>query len=201
MKKECSLIISLVALTLSIVAIFGIHKNIVGHPDLVLTLLGVCATIIVGISVISALELLQVTRKLKEIDQIKKDIEIANQRMDETKQDMDVMRNHANLALHLSFGLALMEWRPAVTISECLKGFYIALRENDASRAHTCLDILEKVLGRFQNDEIIHNNLKKSYTDKIPKKLPDEYRKLELYKVFEKRLESVFKEIEILLGS
>ncbi len=201
MKKECSLIISLVALTLSVVAIFGIHKNIVSFPDLVLTLIGVCATIIVGVSVISALELLQVTRKLKEIDQIKRDIEATNQRMDETKQDMDVMINHANLALHISFGLALMEWQPTVTISECLKGFYIAMRENDASRAHTCLDTLEKVLGRFKKDGDILIELNRKKADKIPKEIPEEYKKLKLYKVFEERLESVFKEIETLLGS
>lgn len=199
MKKECSLIISLVALTLSFVAIFGIHKNIVSFPDLVLTLLGVCATIIVGVSVISALELLHVTRKLKEIDQIRKDIEATNQRMGETKQHMDAMRNHANLALHISVGLALMEWQPAVTISECLKGFCIAMRENDASRANTCLDTLEKVLGRFKKDGEIINTLKKSNTDKIPKEIPEEYKKSQLYKVFKKRLESVFEDINALL--
>ena len=110
MKKECSLIISLVALTLSVVAIFGIHKNIVSFPDLVLTLLGVCATIIVGISVISAVELLHVTRKLKEIDQIQSELKHA-------KAKMESMRSKANLVMHIACGLALKDWQPRTTIT------------------------------------------------------------------------------------
>lgn len=193
MKKECSLIISFVALILSIVAILGIHKNIVSIPDLVLTLLGVCATIIVGVSVISALELLHLTRKLKEIDQIQTELK-------HTKAKMESMRSKANLVMHIACGLALKDWQPSTTITECLKGFGIAMQVEDAPNAHFCLDTLEKVIRRFQNDEMILNSLKESNTDKVPKEIPEEYKKLKLYKVFEKRLESVFKEIENLLG-
>lgn len=192
MKKECSLIISLVALTLSVVAIFGIHKNIVSFPDLVLTLLGVCATIIVGISVISAVELLHVTRKLKEIDQIQSELKHA-------KAKMESMRSKANLVMHIACGLALKDWQPRTTITECLKGFGIAMQVEDAPNAHFCLDTLEKVIRRFQNDEMILNNLKEGNTYKVPKEIPEEYKKLKLYKVFEKRLESVFEEINVLL--
>lgn len=192
MKKECSLIISLVALTLSVVAIFGIHKNIVSFPDLVLTLLGVCATIIVGISVISAVELLHVTRKLKEIDQIQSELKHA-------KAKMESMRSKANLVMHIACGLALKDWQPRTTITECLKGFGIAMQVEDAPNAHFCLDTLEKVIRRFQNDEMILNNLKEGNTYKVPKDIPEEYKKLKLYKVFEKRLESVFEEINVLL--
>lgn len=192
MKKECSLIISLVALTLSVVAIFGIHKNIVSFPDLVLTLLGVCATIIVGISVISAVELLHVTRKLKEIDQIQSELKLA-------KAKMESMRSKANLVMHIACGLALKDWQPRTTITECLKGFGIAMQVEDAPNAHFCLDTLEKVIRRFQNDEMILNNLKEGNTYKVPKEIPEEYKKLKLYKVFEKRLESVFEEINVLL--
>ena len=189
MKKECSLIISLVALTLSIVAIFGIHQNIVSLPDLVLTLLGVCATIIVGVSVISALELLQVTRKLKEIDQIQSEVNHA-------KTKMESMRNKANMVMHVACGLALKDWQPSTTIAECLKGFDIAIHSNDAPNAHFCLDTLEKVIRRFQNDETILNSLNERNMDKIPKGIPEEYKKLKLYKVFEKQLENVFKDID-----
>lgn len=192
MKKECSLIISLVALTLSVVAIFGIHKNIVSFPDLVLTLLGVCATIIVGISVISAVELLHITRKMKEIDQIQSELKHA-------KAKMESMRSKAYLVMHIACGLALKDWQPSTTITECLKGFGIAMQVEDAPNAHFCLDTLEKVIRRFQNDEMILNNLKEGNTYKVPKEIPEEYKKLKLYKVFEKRLESVFEEINVLL--
>lgn len=64
-----------------------------------LTLLGVSATFIVGVSVVNTMELLEVTRRLKEIDEIRKEV-------DEAKNQMEDLRHHANLALHVSYSLA-----------------------------------------------------------------------------------------------
>ena len=63
MKANSTLVISLVALALSIISLFGRHSMCI--PEVVLTLIGICTTLIVGVSVVDALALRE--RRCKKI--------------------------------------------------------------------------------------------------------------------------------------
>lgn len=194
MQKYCSIVFSLVALTLSIVALFGIHQNIVYIPDLVLTLLGVCATFIVGVSVVNTMELLEVTRRLKEIDKIRKEV-------DEAKIQMEDLRHHANIALHVSYGLAFWSWQPKAAIKECLKALDIAMQQEDCVRAKTCVNVLDAVLKEICKDDKIKSQLKRQNTEDILKDIPKWYEGHVPYKVLKDKIEEVFKKIKSVCGA
>lgn len=193
MQKDCSIVFSLVALTLSIVALFGIHQNIVCIPDLVLTLLGVCATFIVGVSVVNTIEILEVTRRLKEIDEIRKEV-------DEAKTRMKDLRFHANLALHVSYGLASWSWQPKLAITECLKAMEIAMQQDDCVRANTCVSVLDAVLREISKDDKLQSQLKGKKSDDIPKDIPEWYKDHDPYKILKDKIREVFEKLKSVCG-
>ncbi|MBQ9230379.1 MAG: hypothetical protein IJ190_04260 [Prevotella sp.] len=194
MQKDCSIVFSLVALTLSIVALFGIHQNTVCIPDLVLTLLGVCAALIVGVSVVNTIELLEVTRQLKEIDKIRKEV-------DEAKARMEELRQNANFALHVSYGLAFRNWQPINAITECLKALDIAMQQDDCVRANTCVNVLGAVLEEISKDDKLKSQLKGKKADDIPKDIPKWYKDHDPYKVLKDKIGKVFEKIKSVCGA
>lgn len=194
MQKDCSIVLSLVAMTLSIVALFGVHQSIVCIPELVLTLLGVCATFIVGVSVVSTIELLEVTRRLKEIDEIKKEV-------NETKTQMEDMRLHANIALHVSFGLTSWNWQPKTAITECLNALDIAMRLDDCVRANVCVSVLDAVLRKISKEDKLKSRLKGKQADDIPKDIPEWYKDHAPYKVMKDKIGEVFEKIKSVCGT
>ena len=194
MQKDCSIVFSLVALTLSIVALFGVHQNIVCIPELVLTLLGVCATFIVGVSVVSTIELHEVTRRLKEIVKIKKET-------DEAKTQMEDMRLHANIALHVSYGLASWSWQPKTAITECLKALDIAVQLDDCVRTNVCVSVLDAVLREICKDDKLRSRLKGKQEDDIPNDIPEWYKDHAPYKAMKDKIEEVFESIKSVCGT
>lgn len=192
MKRECCLIISLVALTLSIVAIFGIHKNVESISDLVLTLLGVCATMIVGVSVMDAIAI----RGLIEKEEMKmQELSDRIEELSKLKEKVERTRIQTNILFHHTWGIQQWEKQPYTALAEFWRGFEFAVKSEDCSRAMSCLtnaeDITKDIIDKLQRQEDISN----ADFDRLPQSIPNKVKKAKVYCAFQDRTENLLKQI------
>lgn len=142
-------------------------------PEIVLALVGVCTTLIVGFNIVGALRIQEIEKHINKLSDLEANI-------------LD-MKDKTNIALHLTWGIALFNAQPRSAIKEFLKAFQYSLEANDFLRAHTCLNNLEKMVknaGSSNNNE-----------NKISIEIPQEIKNNKNYKVFEKELNRILGEI------
>lgn len=185
MKANSTLVISLVALALSIISLFGRHSMCV--PEVVLTLIGVCTTIIVGVSVVDVLTLRSIYQKLDQIKEIERNIEATNERI-------DVMREQSNMCFHIAWGVAVLSWQPHTAIKECWKSVRIAMSLEDAQKSHSCIDITEKIVKRIKERPELSRLYKR--TEDIPKEIDESMKKSQLYSMYRVKLKDIIKEVD-----
>jgi len=186
-KSYVAITISLLALVLSIVSLFGYHSMCI--PEVVLTLIGICVTLIVGINIVDFFTLHNMHQKLDHLRLLEKQIDSTNKRV-------EMMREQTNISFHMAWGLAVYTWQPHTTIIELWKSVENAMRLEDAPRTHTCLDILEKTIRKIKSDKELSDLYKThSNSKRLPEGISKEMKQAKIYNVFSEKLNDILKEI------
>jgi len=154
------LFVALLALALAIMSLYG--SRIALSTDSALAVVAVCATMMVGVSVLDRMTIHDLEKRLDRLDGIEKKIEY--------------MRTNANIANHVAFGLAFVAWNPGNTIKEIYKAIEIAMKAGDAKRAHNCIKNLQAIVNMLnkrkisseEKEKIRDHNLDISETDLYP---------------------------------
>lgn len=177
--KLLSFLFSFVALCLSVYAVSNqYYANI---PTTVLSLVGICATIIVGISVVDTFAVHSAFHKMEE-----KMGELSNRMNKLTELEIEVrkMKNQANILFHHTWGLIFREAQPYDALNEFWEAFTLASNDNDIKRAMVCLEntenVIEDIMQQKGTDELDES--------KISLKITDELKQTSTYIAFENRI-------------
>ncbi|MBQ8714015.1 MAG: hypothetical protein IJ552_02270 [Prevotella sp.] len=153
--KTLNFLLSILAVCLSVSV--ASNQCCINVSSTVLALVGVCATLIVGVSVIDTIALYSTLQK------VEKKMTEQNKRLDELgKLDTEIrkMKKQTNILFHHTWGLALEKEQPYAAFAEYWKAFVRAAESDDIKRAKSCLsnaenvvkDITQRKLGRGQLD-------------------------------------------------
>lgn len=128
----CAVILSLSALVIAILALFS-KCGCLSVENGVLSLVGVCTTLIVGINIVDALKIKQMEVKVKEMEQV--------------RNDLEVLRINANIAIHTSLGLSYFNSQQYVkAFEEYQKSYKHAFENNDAKRVRMCTKLMKETI-------------------------------------------------------
>ncbi len=183
MQKECSIILSLVALALSFVAITGIHCFEMNVSDSVLTIIGVCTTLIVGVSVVDAITVRRLERKIEELDKLEKKVR------KQTKQ--------SNILFHYTWGMQHWKEHPYTALCDFWKGFTIAAETDDIKRAKSCLANMEALSSEICG--MLHSGETISIEDfeRVPREVPQSMKDSKVYCAFDTQINALIEKINI----
>lgn len=188
-----SLCFSLMAIAFSMIALCGDQSAVTHDYNGVLTLVGICATLIVGISVV---DFISVRTAFNEIDKRMDSLLERIDRLEKMEGNIENMKTNINIANHVGFGLAFYAWKPEATVKEFYKAIEIALLANDAKRAHNCVDNLRKLINMLKEER--KDKISLQQKDKMKSAIPQTLEKSELYPVFKESLDSLYSSIEML---
>lgn len=162
--KALNFLLSILAVCVSV----SVASNQCLHIDAsstVLALVGVCATLIVGVSIIDTFALHSIIQKADE--------KIAEQgkRLEELEKLNDKvskMRKQTNILFHHTWGLALEKEQPYAAFAEYWKAFVQAAQNDDIKRAKSCLSNAEKVVADIKHRKESDGQLDEPDYEQIP---------------------------------
>lgn len=193
--KRCisilSFVFSLVALVLSAYAVSNQHEACI--PTFVLSLVGICATLIVGISVVDSIVLRSALHKVDEKmeKQAKKMEELSK-----VEEDLKKTKQRANMLFHLSWGLIIIDNQPCTAFLHFWRGFILAAQENDIKRAKACIiqaeKLIEDISRKMQERPLSLDNPKRIQEINIT----DDLKESLVYTAFGERAEKMLEKIK-----
>lgn len=132
---------SLIALVFSCYAIS--NQYYADIPAFVLSLVGICATLIVGVSVVDTIAVHKLEDKLSiqsnemnnKLNELSKKLEEISTLEDKLRK----MKKQTNILFHHTWGLAYSNSQPYDALSEFLKALNITVEIGDIKRAKTCI--------------------------------------------------------------
>lgn len=174
--KIASLFFALIALAFSALALFG-KLCLIDLPNAVLSLIGICCTLMVGISVVDAISVRKLERKINELDKLKKKV--------------DKMLNQSNILFHYTWGVQNEKDYPYAALNEFWKGICIAAKYDDVKRAKSCLENAEQLLDGICTKQESKDMLSKKGVDLLPREVPKEVEESKVYDAFEDRINAL----------
>lgn len=181
MQKECSIILSLVALVLSFVAITGIHCLEMDISESVLTIAGICTTLIVGVSVVDALTIRNLQQKIGSLDKLDKKV---SRKLQQT-----------NILFHHTWGIQMWDKQPYTALSEFWRGFCIAAETDDIKRAKSCLANMEELSKDMSEKLVSREALSKEDIERVPREVPKSMKDSKVYCAFDTRINKLIEKI------
>lgn len=181
MQKEYSLVLSLVALALSFVAITGIHCFEMNASEAVLTIVGICTTLIVGVSVVDAIAVRRLGRKIEELDKLEDKVRKL------TKQ--------SNILFHYTWGIQHWKERPYTALCDFWRAFSIAAETDDIKRAKSCLANMEKLSKEISEKLVLREALSKENIELVPREVPKSMKDSKVYCAFDVRIKILIEKI------
>ena len=175
---------SFVALCLSVYAVS--NQYYADIPTAVLSLVGVCSTLIVGISVVDAFAVHSAFHKMEgKVDELSKKME------ELTKQEEKIrkLRKQANILFHHTWGLVYANNQPYDALNEFWKAFTSAAKDNDVKRAKVCLENTESTI----EDIMRQKEMEGLDERKISLPITDELKQTSVYVAFEDRINELLK--------
>lgn len=174
--KISSFIFSLIALGLSIYALSSQYYTDI--TTTVLSLVGICVTLIVGISVVDAFAVHSAFHKIEEkMEKLSKKME----EVEKQEEKIRKMKKQANILFHHTWGLIFRETQPYDALNEFWKAFTLASNDNDIKRAKVCLENAENVI-----EDIMQQKNMNSFDEKtIPITISEELKQTSTYIAFE----------------
>lgn len=176
MKDHSDLVFALLAFAFSMMAFFG--NGCANVENGVLALVGICATLIVGIHVIDEFKIRQIEKKTIEMEKV--------------AEELRKQRNNQNTIIHLSLGLACLSIQPATTLRECWKAIEMAMDNESTLNTNTCIDTTKKLIRKIENDEVLKNKVMDS-KEKLPNEVTEAMVSSKLYRAFSTSLEEILK--------
>ena len=177
--KLLSFLFSFVALCLSVYAVS--NQYYVNIPTTVLSLVGICATIIVGISVVDTFAVHSAFHKMEEkMDELSKKME----EVEKQKEKIRKLRKQANILFHHTWGLVFANNQPYDALNEFWKAFTSAAKDNDVKRAKVCLENTESTIENIMQQKEMEGLDER----KISLLITDELKQTSVYVAFEDRI-------------
>lgn len=105
--------------------------------DNILTIIGLCTTLIVGTHFVDVMRL--------------KDIEKRLEKLCEKEKSVFDLEKKMKIAFSATWGITYMNYQPYSSLYHFLKAFHLALQYQDCIRAKTCLNGLDKAIKRFES--------------------------------------------------
>lgn len=161
--KYISFIMSSIALFISI--LFSNCNEQFCSTNVVLSIMSVCATLIVGLHFLDSWTVYRMNEKVN--------------RLTGLEEELKRTKEQANIALHITTAIGFIKWKPEQAFKESWKAFEMSIAQNDAIRANTCLDCLEQ-FNHISNGTIPNFIIPSEKTLSSP-----------LYKIFSKRVENI----------
>ena len=190
-----SLLCSWSAIIFSIVLLVG--KAPMSAEGNVLTIVSICVTLIVGVSVVDSLavhrhgeQLGLLEHKMEEVEQLKKD-------MADAKERDDMLR----MATYMSWGLALLREEPLAAFEQFQKMLTSALDDKRyVDEANKAIDFMgHAVNGIKQQLEKDGDSLKHFLKEKHLNRTPEEIQLKANYNVFKDRIDKIYQSIAVLM--
>lgn len=142
--KESNLILSLIALAFSIMAFFSGETGLSSSG--ILAIIGICTTLIVGISVVDTLTIHRLEEKLekqaKTIDELK-----------ELEHKVKQLKNQSNTLFHHTWGITYLNDSPHLALFEFWKALNSAVKTDDVIRAKQCLENSKTAMQNVDNQK------------------------------------------------
>ena len=193
-----SFMVAFIAFLLSILALFC-KGFCFDASSVVLTLIGSCTTLIVGVSVIDSLTLRRTLRDVDEkmkylTEKVEKEVEKA----EDLEKHVERLKKQCNILFHHTWGLSFCKSDPYQALLEFWTALRKTIEDNDIKRAKSCLTNAEMLL-----DEIINNNQKNISLEydalkDIPSKVPQDMTNKDVYIAFKDRIDELLKRIQLI---
>ncbi len=184
MKEHAGFLFALLAFAFSVLAFFS--KASVSVDNGVLALVGICATLIVGIHVIDEINIRQIEKKTKELEKL-----IAELKRKGKKQDA---------IISLIIGMAMWVHQPTFALKESWKATTLAIKENDSEISNACIIITKWIISKIEKDEELKGKISNS-KKVLPQEVPQEVKEAQLYGLIHKELEEIIGKFSNLMGT
>lgn len=185
--KLISLLLSMVAIIISIVCKWFIPMAV---TDGALTLISICVTLIVGLSVVDSLAVYNMHKRIEKLTEKQKELEAQECRLKEAIAEQAVT---SFVSTHVSWGLTFINMQPYTSFRYFVKGLEKALENNYTKGMRNCLNCMEQVPKVIkQNKEIIKDKAKK---EGCPQ-LSDAIKQSDAYKLVEDRIDKIFDDMK-----
>ena len=157
-------------------------------PEVVLSLVGICATLIVGISLYDTISL---NSTLRNYDEKMKELECKMKKIDELEKRYEKTKKQTNILLHFTWGLAFTDMQPYTAFKEYWRAILLAAEEDDIKRARVCISNAESLISKIKGHIDKNSCFDKTDIDNIPKKVPDSLRGTNVYYAFQARIKAL----------
>lgn len=196
--KIASLLISWTAIIFSIVALVGWAPSTAENGAL--TIVSICVTLIVGVSVIDSLTVYQLNRKLNELESQMRDLKTLKEEIVNNRKDADEKLTRAEQGIYMSWGLSLFKIEPIAAFEQFQKAFKLALEEQKyMDVAKKAIEFMEQVVleieAQIKKDKKAYGTI---LNLRIPNDVPEDIKVLPYYHLFEARIERIYKAIAAL---
>ena len=179
-----------------IVVVFGLclfsksSSDTVELPNVVLSLIGVCATLIVGVSVYNTVEVNSVLRKTEgKTEELEKKLK----ELSTIADDVEKLRVQANILFHLTWGMVLKENQPYTALREFWSGFELCVKSEDYNRGKVCINEAIKIAKSIASQK---ETIKMTDKEKIPHEFPIEIKDTKLYRFYRREVDELFEKIK-----
>lgn len=157
--------------------ILSIPTDNVNTSGNVLTLVGICTTLIVGIHFYDAFS----------IRDINKRTELLNEKI----RQFEMLQYRNEIHIKISFGLSQLYYQPYTTFCFLFKGFVMAVDCKDYKCMEQCLGLMEQIPGVINLLKAQNKTVSKKGKNKISKKLLKQIEDKDVLNSYEKRLVSI----------
>ena len=196
--KLFSLLFSWTAIIFSIVALVGWAPYTAEGG--VLTIVSICVTLIVGVSVVDSLTVFHLNRKLSELERQMRELNTLKEGIVNNRKDADEKLTRAEQGIYISWGVSLFNKEPIAAFEQFQKAFKLALPEpRYMDAAKKAIEFMEQVVpeieAQIRNDKKTYGTILKL---RIPNDVPEDIKVLPYYHLFEARIERIYKAIAAL---
>lgn len=171
-------------------AFFGINGQVTDSSAL--SLISICTTLIVGVSVVDVVRLEKLEKKIDELKELRRDV-------DKQKNELEELRDNANIALDANWGFTLVSVKPQTAVVQLWKAIEKSFKKEDTKRANTCISVLENVIKIIEKDNQIKQELRKETDGHVPIEITESLEYSSLYDTFKSRLEKILQKIETII--
>ena len=151
-------------------------------PTTVLTLVGICATLIVGISVVDVFAVHSSLHKTEEkIDELSRKIE----EFQKIEERVRKMKKQTNILFNHTWGLSFTQHQPYMSLAYFWKAFSLAVESKDVMRAKSCIRNAIEVANDIKQRKENGSELDESDMERIPTEVPQAMKGTDVYCAYE----------------
>ncbi|MBR1462222.1 MAG: hypothetical protein IJ604_02420 [Prevotella sp.] len=160
--------------------------------ETILTLIGICTTIIIGVAVVDSVSFF----KMMEKTDIK--IKMMEDQLNELKNlkvKVEKTKRQTNTLFHYTWGTTQIKDDPYAAVYEFMKGIISSSKDDDIDRAKSCLTKAEEVLKDIEEQQ--KKGILFDCNDRITDLISDEFKKTKVYCAFNDRIENLISKIRV----